>query len=155
MRLLDPIPFRLPTDDIQQQLRVRSGSEDAAALGRLLARARQIARPRALYTEAFVEERGEETVRVGSVTFRSRALRRSFDGVERVFPFVATCGHELDEENPAPPDDVVARFWWDAIQERLLDAALAAVTGSFERAFVEASRVLAVQGRLKLPFKNS
>jgi hypothetical protein len=134
-RVLDEVPFQLPVEDIQRDLHVRPGTEDAATLARLVARAREIARPRAVYAEAFVEERGEETVRVGEVTFRSRALRRSLDGVERVFPFVATCGREVDETNPSPPDDIVTRFWWDAIQERLLEAALSHVADDIGRRF--------------------
>lgn len=135
MRVLDPIPFRLCPESLQKELRVRPGSGDAAALERLVDRAREVARPRAVYAEAFVEDRGEETVRLGGMTFHSRALRRSLGDVERVFPFVATCGREIDEAKPAPQDDVVTAFWWDALQERLLEVALAAVADDIENRF--------------------
>jgi hypothetical protein len=123
VRVLDPIPFRFCPESLQKELRVRPGTGDA------------VARLRAVYAEAFVENRGEETVRLDGVTFHSRALRRSLGDVERVFPFVATCGQEIEEAKPAPQDDVVAGFWWDALQERLLDVALAAVADDIEGRF--------------------
>lgn len=103
-------------------VRVAPGSEDAAALAALIDRARAVARPKALYAEAFVEGRGDETVRIGGVTFTSRVLRRRLEGVERVFPYVATCGHELDGV-ALPTDDPLVQFWWDAIKAECLAAA--------------------------------
>jgi hypothetical protein len=134
-RVLDDIPFHLPVEGIQRELRVRPGTEDAAALAQLVSEARAVARPRAVYLDAFVEARGEETVRVDGVTFRSRALRRGLDQVERVFPFVATCGREVEEAKPVWTDDVVAAFWWDAIQVRLLEAALSHLTEDIKARF--------------------
>ncbi len=51
-------------------------------------------------------------------------LRRKLDAVERVFPYVATCGHEMDEV-ALPPGDVLAQFWWDTIKAEVLAAARA------------------------------
>ena len=135
MRVLSEIPFRLTAEDLMHDIRVGPGTEDAAAVTEMVARAQEVARPKAVYTEAFVEARGEGTVRVGGVTFRSQALRRSLDQVERVFPFVATCGREVDEASPEPPGDVVTAFWWDTLQVRLLEAAVSAVAGDIERRF--------------------
>jgi len=135
MRVLSDIPFELPLEDVMGELRVRLHTADAEALADLVRQAREVARPRALYVEAFVDGRDEETVRVGEVSFRSRALRRSLDGVERVFPFVATCGREMEEANPAPPDDVVTAFWWDALQVHLLESAVCHVAEDIEKRF--------------------
>jgi hypothetical protein len=122
MDALTEIPPALDTAAILAQVRVAPGSEDAAAVAALVDRARAIARPKALYTEAFVEERGDDTVRIGGVTFTSRTLRTKLDRVERVFAYVATCGHELDGV-PLPADDVLVQFWWDAIKAECLAAA--------------------------------
>jgi hypothetical protein len=135
VRVLSDIPFELPLADIVAQLRVKPRTADAEALAELVRRIQGVGRPRALYAEAFVEEGDEEGVRVGDVRFQSRALRRSLDGVERVFPFVATCGREVAEANPAPPDDIVTAFWWDALQVRLLEAAVCRVAEDIEERF--------------------
>jgi hypothetical protein len=124
MDALTAIEPALDTAAILAQVRVAPDSEDAAAVAALVDRARAIARPKALYAEAFVEGRGDDTVRIGGVTFTSRTLRTKLDRVERVFAYVATCGHELDGV-PLPADDVLVRFWWDAIKGECLAAARA------------------------------
>jgi hypothetical protein len=90
----------------------------------LIDQAREVARPKALYAEAFVEGRGDDTIRIDGITFTSRMLRRKLDMVERVFPYVATCGHELDGV-ALPAGDVLVQFWWDAIKAEILSAARA------------------------------
>lgn len=124
MQALTQIPPLLDTAALLARVRLAPDSEDAAAFTALVNRAREVARPKALYAEAFVEERGDDTVRIGSVTFASRMLRRKLDAVERVFPYVATCGHELDGI-PLPADDVLVQYWWDAIKAECLAAARA------------------------------
>jgi hypothetical protein len=122
MEALTQIAPNLDTAAVLAQVHVAPDSEDAATVMALIDRAREVARPKALYAEAFVEGRGDDTVRIGGLTFTSRALRRKLDTVERVFPYVATCGHEMDSV-ALPPDDVLVEYWWDAIKAELLAAA--------------------------------
>lgn len=88
----------------------------------LIELARREGRPKAVYGEAFIEARDGDTVRVGAVTFTSRVLARNTQSAERVFPFVATCGREMDEIFP-DPGDMLKGFWWEAIKTCLLGAA--------------------------------
>ena len=124
MEALTQITPTLDTAALLAQVHVAPDSEDAATVTALIDRAREVARPKALYTEAFVIGRGDDTVRVGGVTFTSLALRRKLESVERVFPYVATCGHEMDGV-ALPADDVLVQYWWDAIKAELLAAARA------------------------------
>lgn len=124
MNALTSIPVALNRPALLQRLHVTPGSEDAIALERLISRAFAVAAPKALYADVFVGSRGNDTVEIEGITFRSRLLRQRLDGVARVFPFVATCGHELDEV-PLPADDLLAQFWWDAIKAELLSLARA------------------------------
>ncbi|RPI06621.1 MAG: hypothetical protein EHM71_11620, partial [Zetaproteobacteria bacterium] len=124
MEALTQITPTLDTPALLARVHVAPDSDDAGVFTALLDQAREVARPRALYTEAFVEGRGDDTVRIGGVTFTSRALRRKLDTVERVFPYVATCGHEMDGVD-LPAGDVLVQYWWDAIKTELLAAARA------------------------------
>jgi hypothetical protein len=124
METLTQIEPALDTAALLARVHVASDSEDAAAFTALIDQARAVARPKALYTEAFVEGRGDNTVRIGGVTFTSRTLRRKLDSVERVFPYVATCGHEMDGV-ALPAGDILVQYWWDAIKAELLAAARA------------------------------
>jgi hypothetical protein len=124
MEALTQIAPALDTAGLLARVHVAPESEDAAAFTALVDRARAVARPKALYAEAFVEGRGEDTIRIDGITFTSRMLRRKLEAVDRVFPYVATCGHELDGV-PLPAGDVLVPFWWDAIKAAVLAAARA------------------------------
>jgi len=124
MEALTEIEPALDAAALLARVRLAPGSEDGAAFTALIDTARGIARPKALYAEAFVGERGDDTIQVGGVTFVSRMLRRRLAAVERVFPYVATCGHEMDCV-ALPADDALAQFWWDTIKAELLSTARA------------------------------
>lgn len=122
MEVLDPVAVTFDGDALAARLHLAPGSDDAAQFAALLERARLRARPKALYTEAGVTERGEDWVCLHGVRFTSRVLARNLDGVHRVFPYVVTCGAELD--GVALPDSgLLSRFWLDTIKEAALQAA--------------------------------
>lgn len=50
----------------------------------------------------------------------------NLDACERVFSFVATCGHEMDEVSPQR-DDVLQAYWWDTLKAAALGLASAAL----------------------------
>ena len=88
----------------------------------LLARVREVGKPKAVYDICYVEEKADESVVLNGVRLTSKALRRNLDPVERVFPYVATCGTEADAIAPAE-GDVVQEFWLWTMKEALLDVA--------------------------------
>ena len=106
------------------RVHVAPDSEDADAFTVLVDQPREVARPKALYAEAFVEGRGDDTIRIEGITFTSQMLRRNLETVERVFPYVATCGQEMDGI-ALPAGDVLVQFRWDAIKAEVLSAARA------------------------------
>ena len=61
--------------------------------------------------------------RAGRARFVSKVLRANLDEVERVFPYVATCGPELDSI-PVAKDDLFAQFCRDIVKEMALHAAI-------------------------------
>ena len=122
METLTEIPFDFDGRALMQQACVPPDSADAKEFEKLLGAARAAGRPKAAYRECFINVRGDETVTIDGVTFTSRALRMNLENVQRVFPFVATCGAELDRV-ARPGGDVLADFWWDTIKAALLGAA--------------------------------
>ena len=69
-----------------------------------------------------MEAKGDDTVTIEEIAFTSRTLRRALDTVERVFPFVVTCGHEIDEVI-AVKGDFLKEFWRDTVKQSLLMSA--------------------------------
>ena len=73
----------------------------------LAAEASRIARPKALYGLAVIEEHGEDFLIIENRRFESRVLAVNVNELNRVFPFVVTCGQELVE-------------WTDGLSDMLL-----------------------------------
>jgi hypothetical protein len=116
---LDHLPCVLDCGDLMQRLHVRSGSADAKDLAALVREAETIANPRAVYGAAFISAHEEDMVFLEDVRFDSRVLSVNLMQVERVFPFVATCGMEL-QEWAERIDDMIWQFWAEAIKEDAL-----------------------------------
>jgi hypothetical protein len=55
-------------------------------------------------------------VKVNGVFLSSRVLRVNLDKAHRVFPFVATCGGELEDWSQGITD-ILEKYWADAIKE--------------------------------------
>ena len=123
MAELQDIPFALDAELLMQQLCIQPETDNAEAFGELLARVTEVGRPKATYELCFIEDKADESVVLNGIRLTSRALRRNLDPVERVFPYVATCGTEADAI-AVPPEDALQALWIWTINEALLDAAM-------------------------------
>ncbi|MGD2148279.1 MAG: vitamin B12 dependent-methionine synthase activation domain-containing protein, partial [Anaerolineae bacterium] len=63
-----------------------------------------------------------------------RVLRVNLDPVHRIFPYVATCGTELDEWSGSI-DDMLESYWADAIMEMALRVAMHTLSDHLEQRF--------------------
>jgi hypothetical protein len=120
--VLDHIPFQPDTAVLQQELCIRQDSRQVDQLARLIREAQAIARPKALYRVTQVTSQGDDYVIIDGVRFDSRVLRVNLDGALRIFPHIVTCGMELEEWSNAL-DDVIQRYWAEAINRMALRAA--------------------------------
>jgi hypothetical protein len=117
----ESIAFQPDMPALIKRLHVRSA--DAVELERMIEGAVAIAQPRYVYGQTFVSEKGERSILVEGCRFESRVLRVNLDRTDRLFPFVCTCGMELEEWG-AQFDDMLLGFWAEAIKEEALRAAL-------------------------------
>jgi hypothetical protein len=124
MEVLDNIPVNLEPERVLRRLRLREPSEYIARTVRELAElARSVAKPKAVYRVCYLENRAGDSLEIGGVRFTSRLLRFYLDNIERVFPYIVTCGRELDEI-AIPSDDFTRRYYLDAIKEMAMRSAL-------------------------------
>jgi hypothetical protein len=119
MKTLTEIPFSLNADQIIAMSQVEAGSGIDADLPLLIELAQEIGRPKAAFTIGFITKRDGDKVQVNDTCFKSRTLALKLKSTERVFPFVTTCGHELDLGFP-DKGDMINEFWWDLIKTCLL-----------------------------------
>jgi len=116
-------PFSLPREDIQSQLAIKPGSNLEIAFLELLNQVEEIAKPKAVYRVSYIIDRGTDSVTVEQTTFHSQAMSANLASIGRVFPFIATCGLEVDEF-PLEQDDILQQYWLNAIKLTLLYASI-------------------------------
>ncbi len=132
--ILDNISFRLDIGALLMALHVREGNPYAETVKHLAREAERVARPKGLYGVAFVEAKGDDSVIVDGTTLTSRVLRVNLERSHRVFPYLATCGRELDDWSNSIVDRL-HRYWADAIKEMALHSAIEALSEDLARRF--------------------
>lgn len=132
--ILDKIPFEPDWPGLLRRLHIKEGSDSAAELCELLNQARPLARPRTLYLSAFIGERGEDWVEIEGQRLNSRVLRVNLELSYRVFPYLASCGPELQTWAEGV-DDMLLRFWAETIKEEALHCARRALNEHLEAHF--------------------
>lgn len=132
--LLDNVSTRLSREDLRRRLRIPEGSSQAAELDDLVSQAEEIGRPKALCGVAYIDERGDDFVVIDGVRFHSRVLAVNLRDTHRVFPFLATCGTEL-EEWAYGLTDLLQRYWSEAIREAAMRNAVAAIGDYLEATY--------------------
>jgi hypothetical protein len=121
--VLDSVPFHIDLDSLMRELRITEGSSSARGLRRIASDAQAIAKPKAVYKVSFIESKGEDFVVADGITLTSRVLRVNLEQAHRVFPYVATCGTEMDEWSSSI-DDMLESYWADKIKEMALRSAM-------------------------------
>jgi len=123
MEVLNSIPVELELTEVLKRLRMRQQSKYVEEIVQeLIELVRPAVRPRAVYEVCYVDNRNEDSLYIGGVKFTSRLLRVNLDKVERVFPYVATCGRELDAIT-IPSSDFMKSYCLDMIKEMVLRSA--------------------------------
>ncbi|MBN2391857.1 MAG: vitamin B12 dependent methionine synthase [Anaerolineae bacterium] len=134
LTIIDAIPFQPDRAALAKRLRVRDSSAYLANLQRLVDEAEAVARLKALYKVAFIDDRGDDYVVVDGVRLDSRVLSVNLEPVHRVFPYVATCGVELDAWAHTQ-DDMLYKYWADGIKEVAVREAIQALFDHMTEAY--------------------
>ena len=122
MEILKDIPFEYSLRELLKTLHLEAESEDARDFEKLLSSAVKVAAPKVIYDILYVKAREEDSVDFGKAVFTSSVLSKNLEKVERVFPYIITCGAELGQVK-VPVGDFLQEFWLDAIKEAALFSA--------------------------------
>ena len=117
------IPFALNANQLFEQLRIKAGTDHAKELEDLASKVQEIGRPKALYKVSFIDEKGADSITIDGVTFTSFALRKNLDSIERVFPYIATCGTEIDDIE-IEQGDLQRKLWLAFLKGNLLEISI-------------------------------
>ena len=135
MEVLNSIPIELRLEAVIKRMRLRNRSDNILGhIREMLDIARPIAKPKAVFDVAYIENKDGDSMEIGGVEFKSRVLRINLDKVERVFPYVVTCGRELDEID-IPSTDFIKGYFLDQIKETAVVLARQYVEGYLKKRY--------------------
>jgi len=149
MEVLNSIPIRLELEEVLKQLHQdKENKYIERIIQELIEIVQPIVKPKAIYKVSYVENKNEDSLYIDGVRFTSRILRVNLDKVERVFPYVVTCGRELDEV-AVPSDDYMKYFCLDVIKEMALNSSIKYLTDYLKRNYALGQVSKMLPGSLK------
>jgi hypothetical protein len=128
---LSEIPFLLDAEQVLDKLHIKKGDRYKRTVQRMAGEASRLGNPRAAYRACRIVSRGEDHVVLEGVTFHSRVLAVNLEKVHRAFPFVATCGRELERWS-GPFSEGIEPFCAAEIKQMALGAAIMALVSHIE-----------------------
>jgi len=108
------------TEREREKILAMGGEDEQEEIDALLAEAQAAARPKMVFQVSSIAEKGDDYVIIEGVKVVSPLMRKNFDGLNRVFPFVATCGAELEKWAEGYKDDFLAEYWCEEIRKMYL-----------------------------------
>jgi len=135
MEVLNGIPIELDLEAVIKRMHLRKRSDNILGnIREMLDIARPIAKPKAVFDVTYIENKNGDSMEIGGVEFKSRVLRINLDKVERVFPYVVTCGREVDEID-IPSTDFIKGYYLDQIKETAVVLARQYVEGYLKKRY--------------------
>ncbi|MBI2857866.1 MAG: hypothetical protein HYX90_02210 [Chloroflexi bacterium] len=122
LNVLDSIPLALDTRKVLPRLTRAGNDSTERVVQELLDTVLPLARSRALYRAVQVISRRGDDVNIGGVTFTGRVLSAHFRSGMEVYPFVSTCGRELDTVK-LPATELLRRYCLVVIKGLVLASA--------------------------------
>ena len=117
MEVIDNVPVKLELDDVVKKTRIRSMNDNFKdIINELLDMVHPIAKPKALFEISRVENRQGDSMEIGGIKFTSHILRVNLDRIDTVFPYIVTCGREVDEIE-IPASQMLKYYFMDQIRE--------------------------------------
>lgn len=121
--ILDDIPFEVEEKGLAQILKIKPGSRSASEFSQILEEASLIAKPKAAFAVVSADVITDDSVEIGSVILKSHVLKVNLEHAGIVYPFVATCGTEIEEWSKNM-SGMLHSFWGDNIKLMALGCAI-------------------------------
>jgi hypothetical protein len=117
------IPLQLDSEKIKNQIKMEAYPELEPQVDELIDAAYEVAAPKALCSRSTVEKINADKVYISGLCFTSAVPAEYLKIGDTVFPYVATCGRELDSIDLSGYD-MLSDWWLNIIKTDILHSAL-------------------------------
>ncbi|MDW7672511.1 MAG: vitamin B12 dependent-methionine synthase activation domain-containing protein [Bacillota bacterium] len=114
--VLEAISCHVDMEQLLEKMQMKKNSGHLDRLQTLLDQGLRIARPKALYKKVRITGKTKDGVLIGDILLTSRILQENTAENQWLFPYLATCGRELEEWGNAQKD-VFDQYTAGVIQE--------------------------------------
>ena len=100
MKILHNIPINIEVEEVFSYLRLGNSnylSKIFTSTEELLEQTISIAKPKALYEVSYIDNIDGNAIYIDGIKFISHVLRANLEHIERVFPYIVTCGNEVEK----------------------------------------------------------
>jgi hypothetical protein len=132
--VFENIPFQIELFQLTKELHIPPTHESVPELEQFIKAALALGRPKGIYRESSVREKGNDFVALDGVSLHSRILRINLERESQAYPFIITCGQELDDWYNSFKEEP-ERFWAGKIAESALNSALMTLKKNLETQF--------------------
>ncbi len=123
MNILTNIPFKLQYNSLIKQLHIKEESGYCNNLQKIIQQANKLASPKALYKKTKIKINSKNETIIENICFPGKILSKCLRETKFVFPFIATCGNEIDSLK-TEETDFLESYIIDIIKENLLQFSL-------------------------------
>lgn len=148
MEILDQIPVNITPQQVLRQMHLEAEGKYVDDVQELLDKVHPIVRPKALYKVCYIEQKGDDNIVIEGIKFTSRVLRVNLDEVQRVFPYIVTCGTEV-ESIDIPSDDLMQKFILDVIKQMALGAGVKYLREHIDKMYIPGQMSVMSPGSLE------
>lgn len=96
-KVFEKYPFSYDMESLDKELHLRGNEAMLDILEAIYKMVEKITRPKAIYFEARITEKTDESVKINGVPFESQLLRGYVNQGDPIFPYIVTVGTELDD----------------------------------------------------------
>lgn len=123
IHFLNSIEFTIDYNLLLQTFKLNEASPAAEGLQELIETAKQIGKPKVLYKEAIVTNKGHDYLIIDGIKFHSQLLSCNVGTNKKIYPYILTCGTELAYWAKSLKE-LLEIYWADKLMELALNAAV-------------------------------
>jgi len=124
LMIMDDIPVHVTNEDVLASMQMTGRKHSFRhIIQELVDAAIQVAKPKVLYRISYIEDQNGDSVVIDGVEFKSPVLKMNLENAERVFPYIATAGREL-ENIPVSRQDIMREYCLDIVKETILEQSI-------------------------------
>lgn len=119
-KIYKEIPFKIDVTKLNEDLKISKRLKIDDLISELINESEKIARPKGIYTEVQCKvnkEQGE--IYILDKVFKSKILASSIKNEAEVFPYIITCGMEIEKWSQ-DMDDIMKQYVVDGIKAQIL-----------------------------------